>query len=178
MMWQVTTNPHARLSRWRPGWLIPGLALLLTAAATPAQQPVPIELSADRAEINDQQGTGVYRGNVVLIRGQTRLTGSVMRTFTDEARRLQRVEIEGSPARYRALQPQGPPRRAEAPRMEYYAVAPERLVLLGGGRVWEGENSVTGKVITYYPDSQRTVADGEDQGRVKVRVFPEEGASQ
>jgi lipopolysaccharide export system protein LptA len=145
---------------------------MLFAAITPAQQPMPVELSADRAEINDAQGTGVYRGNVVLTRGQTRLTGSVMRTFTDEARRLQRVEIEGSPARYRALQPQGPPRRAEAPRMEYYAAAPERLVLLGGGRVWEGDNSVTGEVITHYPDSQRTVADGEDQGRIKVRVFP------
>ena len=156
-------------------WLI--IATVLTAAqaeTTEADRAAPVELAADSAEVDDASGVSIYRGDVVLTRGALRITGDLMRVFTDTERQLQRVVVEGTPATYRETMPQAAPRRAEAPRMEYYASGPERLVLLEGGELRQGDNTVTGQTITHYPAENRTVAngDGGEDGRVNVRVLP------
>lgn len=156
-------------------WLILATALPVALAQAPApDRAAPVELAADSAEVDDATGVSVYRGDVVLTRGALRITGDLMRVFTDADRQLQRVVVEGAPARYRETLPDAAARHAEAPRMEYYASGPERLVLLEGGRLWQGDNTVTGETITHYPAEDRTVADsgGGEQGRVNVRVLP------
>ena len=159
-------------------WLILAAALPAAQAQTqaPASTPAgaPVELAADSAEVDDDRGVSTYRGDVVLTRGTLRITGDQMRVFTNTERQLQRIVVDGTPATYREVRPDAPARRAEAPRMEYYASGPERLVLLEGGRLWQGDDSVTGQTITHYPAENRTVADGAGggDGRVNVRVLP------
>ncbi|PWG65205.1 lipopolysaccharide transport periplasmic protein LptA [Sediminicurvatus halobius] len=150
--------------------------LLLPATPATAQEQGPVRLSADRAEVDNRSGTSVYRGDVVLTRGPARITGEVMWVYTNEQRELERVEVEGEPATYRQ-QPEGDGQlvEAEAPRMEYYASGPERVLLLQGGRLWQGENQVRGETITYFVADERVEAergaDGDD--RIEVTVFPE-----
>lgn len=152
------------------------LALAQTASQPPAP---PVELSADSAEVNDATGVSVYRGNVVLTRGGMEITGATMTVITDEARALERIIVEGNPAVYTEILPDAPTRQAEAPRMEYYASGPERIVLLQGGRLWQGDNEVLGETITHYPDEQRTIAEGgaSADDRVNVTVYPESDES-
>lgn len=149
--------------------------LLTQPAADPRG---PVQLEADSAEVDDAQGISIYRGNVILTRDDTRITGSVMWVYTDANRDLQRIEVEGEPATYRDIPLDGGnPRNAESPRMEYYASGPERIVLLSGGRLWQGDNEVTGETITHFVAEGRTVADGataDGTGRVNVTVFPEQ----
>lgn len=149
---------------------------LMAPANSWAQNQAPIELSADRAEVDNNAGVSRYFGNVVLTRGPMRLTGEVMHVYTNADRELQRIEIDGTPATYRERQPEAPTRHAEAPRMEYYASGPERIILLNGGHLWQGENNVRGQTITHYPAQARTIADGNGQAdnRVNVTVYPED----
>lgn len=174
-------NPNPSPTRRRCEWWLGliGLSLIASGVAG-AQTQAPIELSADRAEVEDSNGVSRYFGNVILTRGPMRLTGEVMRVYTNAERELERVEIDGSPATYREHQPEAATRQAEAPRMEYYASGPERIVLLEGGHLWQGDNSVRGETITHYPAQARTVADGnnETQQRVNVTVYPQSDEGQ
>ena len=156
-------------------WLTLATMLAVAQAQTaPSDRTEAVELAADSAEVDDANGVSMYRGDVVLTRGALRITGELMRVFTDADRQLERVVVEGTPATYRETLPDAAPRRAEAPRMEYYARGPERLVLLEGGELRQGDNTVTGQTITHYPAENRTVADGDGDGdgRVNVRVLP------
>jgi len=152
-------------------------AFIVTQSAA-AEPRGPVQLEADTAEVDDAQGISIYRGNVILTRDNTRITGSVMWVYTDTNRDLQRIEVEGEPATYRDIPVDGEnPRHAESPRMEYYAAGPERIVLLSGGRLWQGDNEVTGETITHFVAEGRTVADGTTEdgaGRVSVTVFPDQ----
>lgn len=152
--------------------------LLIMSLTAHAQTRGPVQLEADSAEVSDTEGVSIYRGNVVLTRDDTRITGSIMRVYTDAERELQRIEVEGDPATYRDLPLDGgAPRRAESPIMEYYAADPERIVLRSGGRLWQADNEVTGETITHFIAEGRTVADGSSagsSGRVNVTVFPEQ----
>ncbi len=158
-------------------WITLG-AVLLSApvwAQTDTTPPAPVTLEADSAEVNDAQGTSVYRGNVILTRGAMQITGSVMRVYTNAERELERIEVDGSPATYFEQLPDAQPRQAEAPRMEYHTANPERLILMNGGHIWQADNSVRGQTITHYPAESRTVAE-TDRGanrRVNVTVYPE-----
>lgn len=134
----------------------------------------PVELVADSAEVDDAQGISVYRGEVVLTRGRLRIEGDVMHVYADDDGRLERVTVDGAPATYRETLADAATRHAEAPRMEYFAIGPERLILRQGGRLWQGDNTVTGRVITHYPQAGRTVAESgdDDAERVNVTVTP------
>ncbi len=155
-------------------WSTPSLAQGDSQAPAP-----PVELSADSAEVNDASGISIYRGNVVLTRGRMKITGATMTVITNETRALERIVVEGSPAVYTETLPEAPTRQAEAPRMEYYASGPERIVLLQGGRLWQGDNEVLGETITHYPGEQRTIAEGgaSADDRVNVTVYPESDES-
>ena len=133
-----------------------------------------VNLVADSAEVNDAEGISIYRGDVVLTRGTLRITGNIMRVYANDTGELERVTVDGAPATYRQPLDDGPARRAEAPRMEYFAIGPERLILRQGGRLWQGDNTVTGRVITHYPRDDRTVAErgDDDRERVSVSITP------
>jgi len=167
----------------RPGmhatrWLLAAALLGLLATPAAAQEQGPVRLSADRAEVDNRSGTSIYRGDVVLTRDGARITGDVMWVYTNAQRELERVEVEGEPATYRQ-QPEGDGQlvEAEAPRMEYYASGPERVRLLQGGRLWQGENEVRGQTITYFVADERVEAEGGAGGddRIEVTVSPELG---
>lgn len=158
-----------------------GLAvLLLLGMMTPAgaEERGPVRLEADRAEVDNRTGTSIYRGDVVLTRGSARITGDVMWVYTSDARELERIEVEGEPATYRQEpDDDGDLIEAEAPRMEYYASGPERIRLLRGGRLWQGDNEVRGETITYFVASERVEASKSEDGddRIEVTVFPQRG---
>ena len=168
MYWTIPERPLG-------AWLVIGLLMIVSPFAATADDDGAVNLTADQAEVRDMEGLSVYRGNVVLTRGDMRITGDLMRVYSDAQRRLDRVEVDGTPATWQQSLPGEVPREAEAPRMEYYATGPERILLLGGGRLWQGEATVTGEVVTHFPEEDRTVAErGEqDDDRVRATFFPD-----
>lgn len=151
-------------------------ALALGLAQSASAQQDPIYLDADAAEIDQSTGVSVYTGNVVLTRGERELRGDRMTVHTDDQRNLSRIEVSGSPAEFvRPQSSEGPAVRGQAPRIEYYASGPERILLLDGGTVLRGADRFTGETIRY--DVEADVVDarggGSDGSRVRITLFPE-----
>lgn len=164
-------RPLARLT------LTLGLLLAGTAAAQGLGGSGPLRIQADQAELDNARGISTYTGNVELTREGVRVTGDRMVVYTDENRELERIVITGDPATYYdERQGEAVPVEAEAPRMEYYASGPERIRLLEGARLWQGENRFEGETIVYEPGSDRIIADSAGSGeRIDVLLFPEAG---
>ena len=59
------------------------------ALATDSEQP--IEIQADFAELDDQEGKTIYVGNVVVIQGSIKMTGDKLKVNFSEERDLEDV---------------------------------------------------------------------------------------
>ena len=166
-------HPEHRLTGVILAFLI-GLPVAYGQDSTGDSTAPAVDLVADSAEVDDAEGISIYRGDVVLTRGTLRIGGDVMHVYANDDGQLERVTVDGAPATYRQTLADAATRHAEAPRMEYFAAGPERLILRQGGRLWQGDNTVTGQVITHYPQDDRTVAErgDDDDERVKVSVTP------
>jgi len=92
----------------------------------------PIEIEADYADLDNEKGVTIYRGNVVLTQGTVRMTGDTMTVYFKDGD-LDTLIMEGKPARYRQLPDDSKIYdEAEALRMEYYSY---RQGLFQTGRV-------------------------------------------
>ncbi|KAB7623823.1 lipopolysaccharide transport periplasmic protein LptA [Alkalilimnicola sp. S0819] len=153
------------------------LALPLAAGALESDREQPIELEADRAEMDNVSGVSVYTGNVILTQGTLKITGDKMTVYQTEGGELDKAYVDGRPATYQQLPDDQPlPVKARAPRMEYYASGPERVRLLQGGLITQGQDEFEGETIVYLVQEDRMQAErgeGEDQ-RIRIKFFPKE----
>ena len=104
------------------------LLFTVSAWALSTDKDQPIEIEADSADLDDEKGVTIYRGNVILTQGSVRMTGDTITVyFTD--RELDLLIMEGKPARYRQLPDDSEIYdEAEALRMEYYEL--KNLIVL------------------------------------------------
>ena len=153
------------------------------ALSTDSEQP--IEIEADFAELDDEEGTTLYVGNVIVIQGSIRMTGDRLRVNFTEDRDLKEVYLEGQPATFR----QTPDNAAhdvegEALLMEYHALK-NLLFLIEKAKVTQGERLFQGHRINY--DTEKSIitarssragkADKDERsketsGRVRIIIPP------
>lgn len=138
--------------RPQPIKLLLSAALMLLPLATfalPSDREQPIDIEADHAELDDQNGVTQYKGNAILTQGTLRIEGDVITFYYDENKQLKKAVAEGNLATYRQVHKQGEaPVRARALQMEYYAKS-QKIYLLGKGHVWQGGDEFTGNKIEY-----------------------------
>lgn len=158
-------------------------ALMLTLLWLPAaaQQPLPIQVEADNADWSQQSGVSHYNGNVVLTRGGLTLTGGKLTITRINNRQSVKAELSGTPAH---LDKQ-PDREGDevvtghASRIEY--TNNDSTIVLRGNAVVEraGGDRVTGQVIRYNLDTERTQAESGsgDSDRVRITIQPETARS-
>ncbi|MCI0400325.1 MAG: lipopolysaccharide transport periplasmic protein LptA [Gammaproteobacteria bacterium] len=128
----------------------------------------PIEIEADAAELDDNLGVTVYRGNVVVTQGTLRLNGDTMTVYYTDDQKLKTVFMDGNPACFR----QRPDKenmdvKAEALRMEYHA-AEKLLVLLQDATVIRGRDRFSGDRIEY--DTEKAIVKARKSNSSKDRV--------
>jgi len=130
--------------------LAPGLALGL---AGDSEQP--IEIEADFAELDDERGVTVYRGNVVVVQGSLRLTGDKLIVNFTEEQELENAFLEGDPARFKQ-RPDGQEvdTEGEALQIEYHQQE-SLLYLIENAKLNQGDKLLTGHRITY--DTERSI---------------------
>lgn len=167
----------------RPNSLIRLLAacLLAVAGCALAQQDSskqPLHLSADTGELDNVRGVSTYTGNVVVTRGQMRITGDVLRVYRGDGDTLDRIEVEGEPATFHDESPQREtPVDAEAPTMTYYSGPPERIELSGGATLTRGRDEFRGETVNYDIAADQVKADSSKDQRVQVTLFPKKDDS-
>ncbi len=147
------------------------------AVAYAQQQPMPISIEADDAELSQRDGMSTYTGDVVLTRGGLTLTGNKLVVSRIDSDGSIRAELTGAPTTL-DRQAQGADSErvtGHADRM-VYTNSDATLVLRGDAVVERGGDVIRGQVIRHHLDSERTVAEsgpGGD-GRVHITIQPDD----
>lgn len=152
-------------------WLLP-----LSVAAAPAPVPAPagktpIVVTADKADIRQKDGVGIYQGHAELTQGQRHMSADIIRIQVNKKGRLQKVEATGSPVKLN----EGKSLRAHAGRM-VYDVAGGQLYLYDNAFVFHEGRTFEGAKVQYDLKSKevRASGGGKGGGRVKLVIPPEQ----
>ena len=162
-----------RLAARRPRRLLIGALITLlclpgSALALPEDSEQPIQIQADRAELEETTGVAIYIGNVRLDQGTLRVTADRMTIHTAEER-VVRVEAEGERAHYQQ-QPavDGPFVQADANKIIYF-LDDERVKLEGQAELTREKEYFASGVIRY---NMRTGQVDASEGRVRTILSP------
>lgn len=156
--------------------LCAALLLWLPAAAQalPDDHNQPINISADRASINERTGITVYTGNVEIRQGSMLIKGARVELHR-QGNGVSRIISTGSPAEFHQ-QPEADasPTRAYGLRMDYQ-VNRQEVTITESARVDQGQDSFSGERIVYNMEKAVVNAFGSDDAngeRVRMVIQP------
>ncbi len=162
------------------------LATSLTVHALSTDKDQPIEVEADYAELDDEKGVTIYKGNVIVTQGSMRINGDKMTVTYNENDDLDTLIVTGRPAHYQQMPDNSQILdEAEALKMEYYQLK-SLIVLINDALVKQEGLRFSGNRIEYdterskvYARSDETVreetgdAKAENRNdRVKITIKP------
>ncbi|MBL1320024.1 MAG: lipopolysaccharide transport periplasmic protein LptA [Methylophaga sp.] len=123
--------------------------------AIPGDRDQPIEIEADHAQLDDEQGITQYKGKAILTQGTLRIEGDIITFYYDDDKQLTKAVAQGKRASYEQVQKVGEmPIRAKAYTMEYHAKA-QKIYLIGKAHVWQTGSEFSGERIEY--DIERNI---------------------
>ena len=160
---------------------IPLILALATGApfvqALETDREQPITIRADGGEVDENQGTFVYRGNVIITQGTLEVTADEVEIHTAERAITQIIARMDKDSEDLAHYQQ---QMNEADDMVYadarkitYLVQEERLHLSGEARLQQVEDVFTGELLYY--DMARGIANlssGDQSNRVNMTITP------
>jgi len=129
---------------------------------------VPIDITSESLEVDEQSGTAVFTGQVIVIRGD--MTVYADRLILHRAQGSEQIEKIEASGEVRVVQQD---RVATAKQASFYQ-RQEKLVLSGEAKIQQGQNLVSGEeIIMFIKENRSLVKSGED-GRVRAVFFPEQ----
>ena len=144
-----------------PGWLY----------ALPEDRNQPIQLEADRGQLDQKTGTSIYEGNVVIIQGSLHLTSDTATVYTQNGQ-FQRIEAFGKPATWRyKTSPDKEELHGTGLRVDY-DVTKDLMTMTGNARVTQGNDVYTGDYIEYETKTDLVRARGEKGNRIQIVIQP------
>jgi lipopolysaccharide export system protein LptA len=154
----------------RNGILTTALCLILAswvlAAGEVRRNDQPIQIKSNELLTDTAAGTATFSGKVVSRQGDlTIYSDRLVVHYTEKEKEVDRVEAFGN---VRIVQGN---RRAEAEHATYDQKGAKITLDGGKPKVYQGEDTVTGEVITYFVDEQRSVVVG-GKGRVEAYIKP------
>jgi len=142
------------------------LALVPAAFAAPAVGNEPLKVKSDSLTADNEKKTAIFEGKVVARQGDLALYADrLVVSYSDTGRELSQVEAFGN---VRILQGNRQATGAHA----VYDPKGARIVLDGSPKVVVGSDVITGKVITYFVNEQRSVITGGPKERVEAIIHP------
>ncbi|WP_257293545.1 lipopolysaccharide transport periplasmic protein LptA [Endozoicomonas sp. YOMI1] len=167
-------QPRARLNK---KWLVGLLFVPFMAMALPADRQQPININSDTADIDNKKGVSVYRGDVVMTQGTTRITGDTITIHTRD-REVTKVIAQGNKVRayYEELQP-GEQGIVQAwGNTIRYDVDSDQIELIKNAQLSQKGDTFKGEKIDYNLTLQTVNAKGTpnqgDNGRVQMVIQP------
>lgn len=156
------------------------LALPFTAAAQTDASPqqAPVEVEADRLDLDQRAGTAVYTGNVEVRQGEMRIRGERVEIQRNDAGELSRATSTGERAYLRhQAQDQDGPTEGWARRIIYH-VAERRVELIDQAELIQRQDTFKGGRLEYFIDREviqaRSEVDGSEPQRIRMTLQPEE----
>jgi lipopolysaccharide export system protein LptA len=146
-------------------WLLLS-ALAPAAFAAPAASREPLKIKSDTLKADNENKTATFEGKVVARQGDLTLYADrLLISYSGAGQELSRVEAFGN---VRILQGNRQASGAHA----VYEPKEARILLDGSPKVVQGEDVITGKLITYFVNEQRSVVTGGPAQRVEAVIHP------
>ncbi|WP_196221505.1 lipopolysaccharide transport periplasmic protein LptA [Sansalvadorimonas verongulae] len=157
------------------------LALTTVLTASPSwalsgDREQPIHISSDSADIDDAKGIAIYRGDVVMTQGSTKLTGDIITIYSTN-RQVQRVVSEGNnDLAYYEEEQEGDKGILKAWGVTIdYNMGTEKIKLIEKARLQQKGDTFIGDRIDYDQARQLVNAQGQQgksNGRVQMVIQP------
>ncbi len=160
-------------------WLFALLLVPIMVQALPSDRQQPISISSDTADVNAKEGVSIYRGNVVVTQGTTRITGDIVRVYTRD-REVSQVVAEGEGrgrrAYYEEEQPDDKGKLQAWGETIRYDINGDQIELIKNAKLTQKGDVFTGEKIDYSPAKQTVNARGApeqgESGRVQMVLQP------
>lgn len=141
----------------------------------------PIHIASDRMEVNQKEQVVSFEGHVVVQQADLTITGKVLRVYTlggtvkksedgtqsAKTDRIDRIEVEGE------VKISQQDKVATADKAVYYHDK-QKIVLMGKPQFTQGQDTISGRLITLYLPEQRTVVEGGQDNPVHAVLYPEQ----
>ena len=145
------------------------LALLLlgsAAFAAPLTGKEPLKIKSDTLQADNEKKTATFEGKVVARQGELTLyTDRLVISYSGAERDVSRVEAFGN---VRIVQ-EG---RQATSSHAVYETGSGKILLDGSPKVVQGEDVISGKLITYFVNEQRSLVTGGPNERVEAVIHP------
>lgn len=149
--------------------LVPCLALAqaqgtkVAFGSVKADPTLPVEVTSDSLDVNQNDGTAVFQGNVLVGQGEMRLSAQrVLVVYAEQAGGIERLEAVGDVVLVNG------PDAAEAERADY-SIDTGVVVMSGNVLLTQGKNALTSDKMTV----NLTTGTANMAGRVKTILQPE-----
>ena len=148
------------------------LALPPSLAALSSDREQPINIEADKLEIDEKRHVSIYQGNVSMQQGSLSIQSDRIILHFDEKNELQWLEIEGSPARFQQLNDQQQQISGSALNINYHQA--ESLMEMQGNAVFiSDKDSIESDNIRINTSNNALQAGNADgNGRVRMLIQP------
>ncbi|MCY4420170.1 MAG: lipopolysaccharide transport periplasmic protein LptA [Gammaproteobacteria bacterium] len=168
-MSKASTNPRSIV---QSVFLTALIACLAWSSAFSDDSGKPISIKADSAEMNENTGISIYRGNVRVAQGSMRLTGDTV-VVESVDKKVHKIKSEGDLTTFRQTADDGKTVYAEAQYM-VYDISKKQIILTKNAKLTEDGNTFASDSIVFHVD-KKTVSGGssEGSGRVNITVLPE-----
>lgn len=163
------------------GWLLAGSLLLVASGTADAQEhdaSQPINVVADRLDLDDLAGTAVYTGDVDIRQGALQVTGDRVEIRRNDAGEVSLITATGE----RAYVEQRPAAEEDLMRgwgrTIIYHVAERRVELIDQAELHQARDTFDGGYVEYFLDRRvvqaRSDIDGSEPQRVRMTLNPEQ----
>lgn len=140
----------------------------VNALSTDQRQPIQIE--ADRLDVDEQKGVSTYSGSVQYKQGSIVLTADKLTVAVAADGRLQKVLAEGSPATFQqTLDRDKQVLRGRATSVEFLADQ-QYMILTGDARISHCGDEFAGNRLEYWSDKELVKASKNADGKERVQV--------
>ncbi|WP_447553203.1 lipopolysaccharide transport periplasmic protein LptA [Vreelandella sp. EE22] len=144
------------------------LTMPLTAAAQTSQAPVEVE--ADRLDLDQRAGTAIYTGNVDIRQGEMQLRGDRVEIQRNDAGELSQATATGERAYLRnQLENEATPMEGWARRIIYH-VSERRVELIDQAELTQRQDRFRGGRLEYFIDREVVQARSDVSGSANQRI--------
>lgn len=149
------------------------LCVAIPAQAKKSDLSQPIDINADRSEIDETRGVTILIGDVQITQGTMKISAERVEIFLKN-NQVSNIEGTGSPIRYEQENEAGELIVGEANNISFDAIA-SILILSGGATLSQPRQELKSERIEFNAATQKVSAEGGSNGRVNIRIQPPSG---
>lgn len=156
--------------RYRALILLAAALALPASAAPPVSRDAPVHVSADHFHFDQKTGIGIYTGRVRVQQNSLTIEGERLTVVAPPNAPVERLGMEGAPARFSDVTPKGRKVDGHAAHMRYLPDS-QQVHLDGAAELTEGANTFSSAHIVYDTKTGVVTAGAPGQ-RVEATLVP------